>query len=154
MKKLNFFAYWVFVLAAAIVIHNQISIVFNKSYSLPGRVFLVLKGVEPKRGDLFGFRYAGTDFYKRGRVMVKMLKGVEGDELRTVGREIWINDHYVSKAKTVSLDGKPLTMTHERKLEHGEFYAHGTHIDSYDSRYENMGIIQQNQIIGKAFRVF
>ena len=63
----------------------------------------------------------------------------------------YINDNYVATAKTHSLKGEPLTPSSEGVLGKGQYYVFTPHKDSFDSRYQKMGWVNQEQIIGVAY---
>jgi conjugal transfer pilin signal peptidase TrbI len=48
----------------------------------------------------------------------------------------------------------PLELIAPQVIPPGQLYVLGTHRDSYDSRYARVGLIKQNDVIGKAIPLF
>jgi len=73
--------------------------------------------------------------------VVKQIVGLPGDVVRVEGRDIYVNDIYRGAAKTHSLKGRPLAVTQSGVIPEGHYYVYGTHKDSHDSRYEEIGLV-------------
>lgn len=139
-------------------LHLNFGLLFNQSDSLPGKVFLIIKGSIPARGELFAFRTAETPNWLRlpkGTLFVKVASGVPGDRvLMNSQRQIWIEGRHLGAAKEKSLNGRMLEASKGGLLFPGEFFATSPHVDSLDSRYAAIGTVKQKQIVGKARVLF
>jgi signal peptidase I len=130
---------------------------------------------EPKRGDVIVFRLPsdpGTNFIKR-------LVGLPGDTIRYVNKRLYINDQPVEVSIKGRYDGSEQSgavLAHERlgSVEHdillvpgrptgegvfvvpdGHFFMMGDNRDnSHDSRYQEIGFIPENRVVGKAVRIW
>ncbi len=127
----------------------------NGTDSLPGVLYLVLKTEVPTtRGDLVAFYPPENRFYPREMFFIKKAMGMPGDEVTRKGRDFYINGGYVATAKTRSRSGKPLRPGPAGVIPDGHYFVWTPHPDSYDSRYEDIGWISKDRIIGRAVRLF
>jgi conjugal transfer pilin signal peptidase TrbI len=70
------------------------------------------------------------------KLITKRLSCFQGDELTTVGRSHYCNGKFLGTAKEITVKGEALPIfTFNGVIPQGHAYAHGTHEDSYDSRY-------------------
>lgn len=148
---------WLLVAIAAFGRYFTISI--NVSDSLPGTVFLVQKGARPDKGDLAAFRYGGGGPYERGSLFLKRMVGTPGSvvERVDVGEGYWdyyVDGLFVGRAKPTSRAGLPLEPGPVGKIPPGHYYMAAPAPDSLDSRYALVGWVGDDQIVGRAFRVF
>ena len=129
-----------------------IKIGFNGTDSVNGYVFLIVKNVIPKRGELVAFWPPENDFYQQ-IWFVKYLKGEAGDQVVRQGRSFFINGEYLGDAKTESKGGVALEASNGGTIPKGYYFIWTPHADSFDSRYEQIGWIPQSSIIGRAYRI-
>lgn len=141
---------WVIGMMVVALLPAFITIRINITPSLPSKVFLVIKGMQPHRGDYVAFT-VHTKFFPDNPDFVKIMKGVEGDVVTAQGRALFVNSEPVGVAKEKSMKGIPLEMTTPKVIGTGEFYAYAPHKDSLDSRYTEVGYPNTSQIIGRAF---
>lgn len=149
---------WLLVAIAAFSRHFTISI--NISDSLPGTLFLVQKGVRPAgKGDLTAFRYAGGGPYEHGALFLKRIEGIPGSTVTTRDagggyRDYLVDGQFVGRAKPLSKTGMPLKPGPEGIIPDGHYYMAAPNPDSLDSRYAMVGWVADEQIVGRAFRIF
>ncbi len=129
-------------------------VALNLTESLPGTIFLVEKDVMPKRFELVAFRWEPNWPYPHGSIFVKRLVGIPGSVVTAKGREFFVDGNPVGHAKELAKTGEPLKIGPVGKIPPRHFYVSGTHPDSLDSRYLLTGWIDQNQIVGKAHKLF
>lgn len=121
----------------------------NQSDSLPQKAFLILKGSEVSREHYLSFE---NSWFKAP--LIKQVIGIEGDKIITDEQgEIWI-------ARKV---GKPLPHSKDVKILHsiapgiippGSVYVYAPHPRSFDSRYQEVGLVQVDQTLGRAVPLF
>jgi conjugal transfer pilin signal peptidase TrbI len=145
---------WTLVAGGIVVFNTFFEIGFNVTYSLPETMYIVEKGVEPKRGDYVAFRWGNQGFYPEGDTFIKILAGVPGDVVTRQGRDFFVNGKFVGHAKTHSLKGVPLDVGRTGVLGPGQYYVMAPHKDSLDSRYAVTGWIERKDFIGKAYGFF
>ncbi len=129
-------------------------VVHNKSESLPNHWFVISKGQIPHKNQIFAFKAKDNPAYKAGEIFIKIAGGVSGDEVKITERNFFINDQFIGTAKTESLKGLPLEMSDAGIIPEHSFFAYTTHKDSYDSRYKEIGLINEQDIIGTAVLAF
>lgn len=135
------------ILIAATLFKMNFVFGINSSASLPHRLFLIHKGKQPARGQYVAFRWNGTTF-------VKILAGVPGDSVARKERDFFVNGEFVGTAKTHGLSGASLDAAPAGVVPLGRYFVAAPHPDSLDSRYSPPGLIEQSQIIGRAYALF
>ena len=137
-------------------ISRRVTLAVNYTASLHNHLFLVVKNPNspPKRGDFVYLRFPGHKFFSSQDLFMKIVKGVPGDWLQTKGREIYINGIRVALAKEKSLVGDTLDPLHfSGKIPEGKLFLMGEHLDSYDSRYEDIGLVDASRILGTGYAI-
>lgn len=150
-----YFFIGIFIFAAAVAISNRWFIYsINVTHSLNGHVYVIKKNEAVKRGDYVGFSWKGDEFYKPGVTFIKIVTGVPGDEVEVKGREVFVNGVKIGTAKEKSERGVPLSPIKPTKLKEGEYFVSTPYPHGYDSRYERVGLISQNNVLGRAYEIF
>ena len=82
---------------------------------------------------------------------LKTVRGVPGMAV-AVGedRTVYLDGKPVGRAKSHALDGRPLAAIVPGIIPPGQFYLHGDHADSHDSRYTEIGLVPRTRILGRA----
>ena len=121
----------------------------NQSESLPQKVFLILKGRKIHRENYLSFQ---NDWFKAP--LIKQVIGIEGDKIITDERgEIWIARR-VGKPLPHSKDGKTLHSITPGIIPSGYVFTYAPHPRSFDSRYQEVGLVQVDQTLGCAIPLF
>jgi conjugal transfer pilin signal peptidase TrbI len=142
---------WIGGVSALLAFNHWFTLGINVSHSLPDEAFLVHKqDHDLHRGDYVTFFWHGGGPYPPGIKFTKIVLGVPGDVVTMRGRDVYINDKYISTAKTHSATGRPLALGLTGVIPEGCYYVHATHKDSLDSRYAITGWIKAETVIGKA----
>ena len=126
----------------------------NMTHSLPGHVYIVLKGSKPEKGDLVAYRWRGGATYPPGATFIKVVAGVEGDAIEVRDRSVYVGGSLLGIAKSHSKAGVPLEPVNSGVLGQGELFAATPHPDSLDSRYKLGGPVQPGQVLGRAYALF
>lgn len=124
---------------------------FNTSESLDGYVYLILKNTTPRKNHLIAFwppEEASSTW------AVKYVKGVAGDMVVRRNQSFFINDNYIGDAKTVSNQGTALEAADHGVIPINHYFVWSPHVDSFDSRYKQIGWIPESRLIGRAYRIF
>ena len=140
-----------FCLGAWLLLGTHVS--FNASSSLPYEGFFCVKHLDVKRGDLVCLRGHETA-YAPGAVLTKRLIGLPGDRILRKGRSVFVNDTFVGKLRPKTRDGRPLTPLQKGIIPQGFVFVGADHPRSFDSRYREFGLVDQNCIQGRCFGVF
>ena len=86
-------------------------------------------------------------YVKEGDVIFKRIVGRKNDELKTDGRDFYLNGEYLGTARETDSKGKSIKhFSYSGKIPSVSYFVMGTHELSYDSRY--YGFITRDQIIG------
>lgn len=127
----------------------------NVSESLDDvRYLLIFKTSNIKRGDIVSIR-GHTPQYVGDHIFTKRVIGLPGDRI------IQNKTHLTLKAQNgafaiifpllmQSREGQPLTPLSQEIIPQGYFFVTGDHLRSFDSRYEEFGLIPMEKIYGKA----
>lgn len=126
----------------------------NLTNSLPGKIYVIHKGSSLMKGDTVAFHFRGGATYPAGTTFIKIVMGIEGDTVRVKGKDFWVNDVYIGAAKPKSRAGIPLEAAKGGVIPPGEYFMATPNPNSLDSRYSMTGNIRQDEIIGRAYRVF
>ncbi|MFA7606526.1 MAG: S26 family signal peptidase [Rhodocyclaceae bacterium] len=140
---------------ASLILSPWYRLGINGTESLPGVFYLVLKTETPAaRGDLVAFYPPQNRFYPQGMFFIKKAMGMPGDKVTREDLDFHINGDYIATAKTRSRSGQPLQAGPTGVIPAGRYFVWTPHPDSYDSRYEDIGWISKDRIIGRAVRLF
>lgn len=129
-------------------------VVENRTSSLPGSFYVYRVGTEAQKGDAVAFLWNGAGQYPKGATFLKRVVGVAGDEVRVVGRDVYVGDLLVGSAKTASKSGMVLEVAGPGAIPEGYVFVATPHPDSFDSRYALVGNVEEARILGKAYEVF
>lgn len=124
---------------------DQVKIVYSPSDSLPYRIFLEIKRLKPQVGQ-----YAYFDCSWYGGRVIKKIVGREGDELTYDEQgNLWVEKQKIGKAKAQARDGRRLTPIKAGIIPRGMVFVKGEHERSFDSRYEELGLIPEAALGGR-----
>ncbi len=119
------------------------------------RVVLIdLHSSLPVRNGLIAFRGRGlAPFFEEGTPMVKILVGLPGDRIEVTQASTTVNGVEVATGLHLAtrLGQKPEAFARVISVPTGHYFAVGISETSFDSRY--FGLIKQEQILGKAWRL-
>lgn len=129
------------------------------SGSLDGvRYALFFKSSSIKRGDIVciqGYKplYVGEELF------IKRILGMPGDKIERNKTKIRIKSQELHLQSNLPLlsqtrEGKPLTPIEDSFVPMGYVFVGGDHPRSFDSRYQEFGLVPLNKVWGKAIAVF
>lgn len=122
----------------------------------PYRIWLIDKGDrEPVRGDIFAFKSKGLQpLFSDGTMVVKVLKGMPGDEVQINLNGVRVNGVFVGHGLAVASQHgiDPSRYVRTTTVGEGRYWMFGETLDSFDSRY--WGSIGSDQIMGKAYPIW
>ena len=138
----------------------HLPILFNWTSSLPYTVAVMQYGTGQllQRGDFIVYAFDGEAqrMYPglRGQPLFKQIRGIPGDQVTVIGREVFVNGVSAGTAKPHTFDGHPLEPIAQTVIPAGFYYVEGTHPNSFDSRYSASGLVAARQIIGSVKPLF
>lgn len=137
--------------ALSVWIQANYSLMFNRTGSLGNMAFWVTKGVLPtKVGEYIAFDPPANPYYSQS--FVKIIGGVAGDQINVKGDTHEVNGINLT-VLTKTKKGDPLYPGPVGLIPEGQYFVYGTHERSYDSRYQKIGLIPQEKVIGRAFPI-
>lgn len=138
------------------ILQANFQLVVNRSESLPIRSVLILKGKLPNKVDqIFVFRVKNNKHYpNQEKEFIKLAGGFAGNEIEIKGGEVYVSGKMIGVAKAESLKGLPLAMIEAGIIPSHKFFAYTPHKDSLDSRYQDLGLVDEKDIIGTAIATF
>lgn len=127
---------------------------WNVTDSLPGRVYLIVKVQRPAVGDKVAFYPPPTPYYPANVFFTKILIGQAGDVVSHQGRDVFLNGKKIGTALDFdSSRHRPLHMAPAGVIPAGHYFVWTPHPRSYDSRYADIGLVSDAQILGRAYRL-
>lgn len=135
----------------------------NGTDSLPGKLYLMLplKADQPlERYTTVAFQPPETPFYPPQLKFLKRLRGLPGDQVTAEsdeqgGQMFFINGEPVGRAKPhARLTMEPLAPGPVGRIPEHHYFVWTPHVDSYDSRYADIGWIERSAIVARAYRLF
>jgi conjugal transfer pilin signal peptidase TrbI len=125
----------------------------NVTQSLPHKHFFIYKTKNIKNGDYILFSAPTTSLYA-GMKLIKQVVGISGDKVAVMERDVFVNEKLIGVAKTRAKNGTALRVTQDSQIPKGRYFVANSHVDSYDSRYLDFGLIDEKDIIGVAFAIW
>lgn len=148
----NFLTYIFFFLAFFLFKQNY-SIGINNDHSLPNKIYLIHYGEKTGPNDIVVFKHF-TKLLNKDVTLTKIYTGQPGDKITIKDSDVFVGSTYVGHTKPKTRLGKTLTPIQETIIPSGKFFARATHKDSFDSRYQEFGLVDESSIIGKARAIF
>jgi len=144
------------ILAIAMVLVSLLSpwYITNIDQSLPGLVYEIDRGTMPVRNDIAGISIPPNPYYPDGAPFLKIIAGMPGDVVSRQGRMFYVNGVLIAEAKEQTQLGNPLTLGPTGIIPPEHYFVWTPHRDSYDSRYNEIGWIPAQHILGVAWRLF
>ncbi len=128
------------------VVKDHIAFVHSTTNSAPYKYFLMMKTLSPGKGDYTCLESA----WYGGRVIKKVI-GLPGDLVTyDTSGVLSVGAMVIGKPHTHSSDGRPLTPVQSGEIPEGYVFLRGDHDRSFDSRYQEMGLVPQSKLEGKA----
>ena len=128
--------------------------VFSLSNSVPYNFFVGSKYyiTDIKVGDYVLFK-ANVPGYKNSLYLVKEVAGVAGDSININNNNCYVNHNLIGAVHASTLSGIQLSPIKSRAVPDGKLFVQGTHNRSFDSRYEELGLIDVSKV-KKAYGLF
>lgn len=130
------------------ITHN-VHLILNKTDSLPYKAFIQLPKKTPEKGD---YTLVSSAWY--GGILIKRIIGVEGDEISyTKDGKVKVGSQVIENQKSKSKDGRNLTPIKTTTIPKGYVFLHAPHSSSFDSRYQELGLISVKTLQGTAYPI-
>lgn len=151
---------WVLAVTRVAIHHQPVTpLLFNWSPSLPYHVAIAHYGARNlARGDFIVYSFLGAAAAEygglRGQPLFKRIAGIAGDTVTVTDRYVYVNGHFVGWAKPHTFDKRPLNPITPTVIPAGYVYVQGTHHDSFDSRYQQSGLVKLDAVVAKLTPLF
>lgn len=117
----------------------------NNNYLIVKKGFL--RENDYKKGDIIIFQTAVKSSLKNEKDLVKRIIAVEGDEVKIENNHVYINENLIQENY---LKNDITLGTLKIKVDKGNYFVMGDNREiSLDSRQDSIGLVNQNQILGK-----
>lgn len=141
-------------LCSLFTINYKLVFVGNSDRCIPGWVFVVKKGAQPKAGELAMVLSHETDIMPSGVKIIKLVAGVGGDTVKVDKYKV-INGKKVFYASLVEaalfLEKNTDDLVGDFEVPNSSYFMIGTFPGSYDSRF--FGPILDKQVVGRAYLI-
>jgi conjugal transfer pilin signal peptidase TrbI len=149
---------WLLLACLYLVVHANYRLAINQTPSLPYKLFLIHIDEKVVTGGLVAFRTHNVKPYPDGYVFVKRVAASSGDNVEKAGRN-FIAGGKTLVGKEVGLSKKilfPNDQLREGKntLPPNKYFVAGDHEYSLDSRYSLLGLVDEKDVIGRAYPIF
>jgi conjugal transfer pilin signal peptidase TrbI len=126
---------------------SQIGFLISETDSLPAHYFLHMKEINPKIGH---YTVVWNDWYSKK--VIKKVLGKSGDKIWYHNNgTLFVNNIAVGVPKTQSRDGRVLTPISAQIIPEGYVFLYAEHVRSFDSRYQEFGLVALSQLQGRVF---
>lgn len=122
---------------------------FNSSNSLPFYAFYSFKSKEAKRDMYVAIKHPASEIK-----LAKQIKGIAGDEINIDGDFIKVKGETLGIILKTGRSGQTLTPIKEGIIPKGHVFVYASHPQSFDSRYEDFGLISVDQIVEVLWPIF
>lgn len=133
-----------------------IQVYFNLTDSLPHKIFIANR----KRAKPFQTALSQTKGYVvfthpefPGQNIIKKVEGVPGDKIELISEGLKIKGK-VFPLQLTTKGGKSLTPNESITIPENHYFVAGTNFKSYDSRYEEFGLVHSSQIKEQVWPLF
>ncbi len=152
MKLKNQRWIWIVCFFSMLILVSQFAIIrWNLSHSLPGRMFIGTTWTfTPKRGDIVSF-----DHPMFAAPIAKCVVGMAGDRVEIVNGHVVVNR--IDRGRVLyksPRSGKLLRSIQSCTIPDGYVYVWAPHPESFDSRYQDIGLIHVSSIKERLWCVF
>lgn len=149
---------WVLLISLYGVIHANYRLAINQTPSLPYTLFLICLDKKVENGGFIAFKWHNGDPYPDGYIFTKRLLASPGNIVTKKGRDFTVGDRTLI-GKEVGLSLKklfPNDELHDGKntIQLGKYFVAGDHEYSLDSRYNLLGLVDEKDVIGRAYPIF
>ncbi|MBN9344132.1 MAG: hypothetical protein BGO76_04740 [Caedibacter sp. 38-128] len=144
---------FILVLGLGNCIHERTTLAINGSKSLEGKYFLVIKSyglpLQLKENDYVAFTHPWVP-----GIVIKQVKGTSGDIVLHINHKAFVNEELIGPIFILSRDQRTLTPGFQGIIPQGSYFVAGEHERSFDSRYAEVGLLTNENIYGKAYKLF
>lgn len=129
------------------VLSQNVRIIISETDSHPAHYFINFPKSKAKLKDHVLLE---SNWY--GKKIIKKIVGQEGDRVWYDSNQcVWINDNKIGPLKEISKCNRKLTPIPSQYIPKGYVFVYSNHESSFDSRYQELGLIPISSLRGKVF---
>ena len=132
----------------------KVNLLIVHSGSLSYRVMILVKDSSYKKGDYATIEHHRPRYLEEDLRLTKKVVGLPGDRIRIVKNKIYVNNHLIGDLRRVNRNGQKLTPLQQPFIPEGYVFLQGDHAGSYDSRYQEFGLVRKEHIVGRTWPLF
>jgi conjugal transfer pilin signal peptidase TrbI len=153
LRLINAVLVFILVVGIGKAIKERTLLTINVSSSLDGKVFLIIKSyghpLEFQKNDYIAFMHPWVP-----GPLIKKLKGLPGDQIEHKAGQAYLNHYLIGPVLNKSRDQRTLTPGYSGIIPPHHYFVAGDHARSFDSRYAEVGLLTNETIYGKAYKLF
>lgn len=132
---------------------SQTRLTINQSPSLGYKAFICFKGLKVRLGNFVSIQGHSTTYFE-GVHFTKRLAGHSGDIIQIFQNKMFVRGNFVGAIRTTTRDGKPLHPLKATHVPEGYVFVSADNPRSFDSRYEEFGLVKESCITGTCIGLF
>lgn len=149
---------WLLAIAMYMLIRANYRLAINQTPSLPYHLFLICLDERIETGVLVAFKWHNGTPYPDGYVFVKRLVASPGEIVIKKRRDFVVGNRTFI-GKEIGLSKRTLFPNDElhngkNTIQPGKYFVVGDHEYSLDSRYDLLGLVDESNVIGRAYPIF
>ena len=113
----------------------------NQTSSLPYKLFLSLPLCTPKKFDYISLHHPSTP-----NLLVKQIVGIPGERIIHQHKHIFVNNHDCGEVLSITPSGAYLSPIEAEEIPEGYLFVYAPHPESFDSRYQQFGLVRTTQL--------
>ncbi len=114
---------------------------YTVSPSLPYKVFISRPFKKLARDQYVSFLHPKSEV-----ALAKQVVGLAGDHIAVVDASIRINGQDYGSIVAISKNGMPLSPIDDQEIPEGYVFVYAPHQESFDSRYQEFGLVAVDQL--------
>ena len=124
---------------------SQANFLISETASLPQHYFLQLRNLNPKPKH---YTAVFNPWY--GQKVVKQILGIDGDRVWYDSKGVlYVNEQMVGVPQLRATDGRRLTPLDAQIIPQGFVFLYAKHAQSFDSRYQEFGLVATSSLEGR-----
>ena len=131
------------------IVSQNLRFLISETDSLAWHYFIQVQLLPPK---LNNYTAVWSDWY-RGLIIKKII-GVAGDQIWFDDDQIFVNDLKIGNCKNIATDGRILHPIKAQIIPNGYVFLASFHPQSFDSRYQELGLVAIDKLTGRVFGLF
>lgn len=131
------------------MVSQNLRFLISETDSLAQHYFIQVRRMPVKLND---YTVVWSDWH-RGLIIKKII-GVAGDKIWFDDDKLFVNDIKIGSYKSIATDGRILHPIAAQTIPKGYVFLAATHPQSFDSRYQELGLVATDQLKGRVFPLF